>query len=35
MIRDGAPQHRSKFVREVIRRLGGLELEFSLRGAPT
>ena len=34
MITDGAPQHRSKFVREEIRRLGGLELEFFPPGCP-
>ena len=28
MITDGAPQHRSKFVREEIGRLGGVELQF-------
>ena len=28
MIADGAPQHRSKFVREEIGRLDGVELEF-------
>ena len=34
MITDGAPQHRSKFVREEIRRLGGLGLEFFPPGYP-
>ena len=28
MITDGAPQHRSKFVREEIGRLDGVELQF-------
>ena len=34
MITDGAPQHRSKLVREEIRLLGGLELEFFPPGCP-
>ena len=34
MITDGAPQHRSKFVREEIGRLGGLDLEFFPPGCP-
>ena len=34
MITDGAPQHRSKFVREEIGRLGGVELQFLLPGCP-
>ena len=32
MITDGAPQHRSKFVREEIGRLDGVELQFLLPG---
>ena len=34
MITDGAPQHRSKFVREEIGRLGGVELQFLPPGCP-
>ena len=34
MITDGTPQHRSRFVREEIQRLGGLELEFFPPGCP-
>ena len=34
MIADGAPQHRSKFVREKIRRLDGAELQFLPPGCP-
>ena len=34
MITDGAPQHRSKFVREEIGRLDGVELQFLPPGCP-
>ena len=34
MITDGAPQHRSKFVREEIGRLDGVELQFPPPGCP-
>ena len=34
MITDGAPQHRSKLVREELGRLNGLELEFFPPGCP-
>ena len=34
MITDGAPQHRSKFVREEIGRLDGMELRFLPPGCP-
>ena len=34
MITDGAPQHRSKFVREEIGRLDGVELQFMPPGCP-
>ena len=34
MITDGAPQHRSRFAREEIGRLGGLDLEFFPPGCP-
>ena len=34
MITDGAPQHRSKFVREKIGRLDGVELQFLPPGCP-
>ena len=33
-ITDGAPQHRSKFVREEIGRLDGVELQFLPPGCP-
>ena len=34
IITDGAPQHRSKFVREEIGRLDGVELQFLPPGCP-
>ena len=34
MMTDGAPQHRSKFVREEIGRLDGVELQFLPPGCP-
>ena len=34
MIVDGAPQHRSKLVREEIERLNGVELQFLPPGCP-
>ena len=34
MITDGTPQHRSKFVREELAGMGGLELEFFPPGCP-
>ena len=34
MITDGAPQHRSRFVREEIGRLDGVELQFLPPGCP-
>ena len=34
MITAGAPQHRSKFVREELAGMGGLELEFFPPGCP-
>ena len=34
MVTDGAPQHRSKFVREEIGRLDGVELQFLPPGCP-
>ena len=34
MITDGAPQHRSEFVREEIGRLDGVELQFLPPGCP-
>ena len=34
MITDGVPQHRSKFVREEIGRLDGVELQFLPPGCP-
>ena len=34
MITDGAPQHRSKFVKEEIGRLDGVELQFLPPGCP-
>ena len=34
MITDGAPQHRSKFVREEIGRLDGMKLRFLPPGCP-
>ena len=34
MIADGAPQHRSKLVREELGRLDGLQLEFLPPGCP-
>ena len=34
MMTDGAPQHRSKFVREEIGRLDGVELRFLPPGCP-
>ena len=34
MITDGAPQHRSKFVRKEIGRLDGVELQFLPPGCP-
>ena len=34
MVTDGAPQHRSKFIREEIGRLDSVELQFLPPGYP-